>query len=93
MKPAGTASAHRFAWQLLVGNAAQDNNPVGSKLLEALLDQHKQLELEIKLQDAHGRDQHLWLVLRLPEKQQDYNAVILSISDITSPSRQFVKVA
>ncbi|MGU9807926.1 EAL domain-containing protein [Pseudomonas sp. Fig-3] len=72
------------AWQLLVGNAAQDNNPVGSKLLEALLDQHKQLELEIKLQDAHGRDQHLWLVLRLPEKQQDYNAVILSISDITS---------
>ncbi|WP_214512576.1 sensor domain-containing protein [Pseudomonas brassicacearum] len=72
------------AWQLLVGKGAQDNNPVGSKLLEALLDQHKQLELEIKLQDAHGRDQHLWLVLRLPEKQQDHNAVILSISDITS---------
>lgn len=72
------------AWQLLVGKGAQDNNPVGSKLLEALLDQHKQLELEIKLQDAHGRDQHLWLVLRLPEKQHDYNAVILSISDITS---------
>lgn len=72
------------AWQLLVGKGAQDNNPVGSKLLEALLDRHKQLELEIKLQDAHGRDQHLWLVLRLPEKQQDHNAVILSISDITS---------
>ncbi|WP_210641068.1 MULTISPECIES: bifunctional diguanylate cyclase/phosphodiesterase [unclassified Pseudomonas] len=72
------------AWQLLVGKGAQDHNPVGSKLLEALLDQHKQLELEIRLQDAHGRDQHLWLVLRLPERQQDYNAVILSISDITS---------
>nr|WP_260962947.1 bifunctional diguanylate cyclase/phosphodiesterase [Pseudomonas citri] len=72
------------AWELLVGKGAQDNHPVGSKLLEALLDQHKQLELEIKLQDTHGRDQHLWLVLRLPEKQQDYNAVILSISDITS---------
>ena len=72
------------AWQLLVGKGTPDNNPIGSKLLEALLDQHKQLELEIKLQDAHGRDQHLWLVLRLPEKQHDYNAVILSISDITS---------
>ncbi|WP_434562222.1 sensor domain-containing protein [Pseudomonas sp. R1-6] len=72
------------AWQLLVGNAEKDNNPVGSKLLEALLDPHKQLELEIRLQDAHGRDQHLWLVLRLPETQHDYNAVILSISDITS---------
>ncbi|SCW99290.1 MULTISPECIES: bifunctional diguanylate cyclase/phosphodiesterase [unclassified Pseudomonas] len=72
------------AWQLLVGKGTPDNNPIGSKLLEALLDQHKQLELEIKLQDAHGRDQHLWLVLRLPEKQPDYNAVILSISDITS---------
>ncbi|AOE62304.1 EAL domain-containing protein [Pseudomonas corrugata] len=72
------------AWQLLVGKGPQDNNPVGPRLLETLLDQHKQLELEIKLQDAHGRDQHLWLVLRLPEKQDDYNAVILSINDITS---------
>ncbi|WP_422776400.1 EAL and GGDEF domain-containing protein [Pseudomonas mediterranea] len=72
------------AWQLLVGKGPQDNNPVGPQLLETLLDQHKQLELEIKLQDAHGRDQHLWLVLRLPEKQNDYNAVILSINDITS---------
>ncbi|CAN1604684.1 diguanylate cyclase [Pseudomonas mediterranea] len=72
------------AWQLLVGKGPQDNNPVGPQLLETLLDQHKQLELEIKLQDAHGRDQHLWLVLRLPEKQDDYNAVILSINDITS---------
>ncbi|TWC12999.1 diguanylate cyclase/phosphodiesterase with PAS/PAC sensor(s) [Pseudomonas sp. SJZ085] len=72
------------AWQLLVGKGPQDNNPVGPQLLETLLDQHKQLELEIKLRDAHGRDQHLWLVLRLPEKQDDYNAVILSINDITS---------
>jgi diguanylate cyclase (GGDEF)-like protein/PAS domain S-box-containing protein len=72
------------AWHLLVGNCPSGNNPIGPKLLQALLDQHKQLELEIQLQDAHGRDQHLWLVLRLPEEQHDCNAVILSINDITS---------
>ena len=72
------------AWRLLVGDLPGDTNPIGSKLLEALLDPRKQLELEIQLQDAHGRDQHLWLVLRLPEQQHDYNAVILSINDITS---------
>ena len=67
----------RITQARLLDEAARD-------LDEAVLDQQQQLELEIKLTDASGRDQHLWLVLRLPVDQQDYHAVILSISDITS---------
>ncbi|WP_392891576.1 EAL domain-containing protein [Pseudomonas migulae] len=72
------------AWQLLIEGNPQDGTAIGDQVLEAVLNQQKQLELEIKLPDANGRDQHLWLVLRLPEDQADYKAVILSISDITS---------
>ncbi|MEK1840660.1 MAG: diguanylate phosphodiesterase, partial [Pseudomonas sp.] len=72
------------AWKLLIDGCPLDCTAIGNQVLEAVLHQQKQLELEIKLQDANGRDQHLWLVLRLPEDQADYKAVILSISDITS---------
>ncbi|KPU51957.1 diguanylate cyclase domain protein [Pseudomonas fluorescens] len=72
------------AWKLLVDGNPQDGTAIGNQVLDALLDQQQQLELEIKLQDASGRDQHLWLVLRLPQTQDDYDAVILSITDITS---------
>ncbi|VVO00841.1 bifunctional diguanylate cyclase/phosphodiesterase [Pseudomonas fluorescens] len=71
------------AWKLLIDGHPRNGNAIGNQVLEAVLTQHKQLELEIKLQDANGRDQHLWLVLRLPEDQDDCNAVILSITDIT----------
>ncbi|MVV50128.1 bifunctional diguanylate cyclase/phosphodiesterase [Pseudomonas sp. PB120] len=72
------------AWKLLIDSGPLDGTDIGNQILEAVHNQQKQLELEIKLQDASGRDQHLWLVLRLPEDQDDYNAVILSITDITS---------
>ena len=72
------------AWKLLIDGNPLDGTAIGNQVLEAVLNQQKQLELEIKLQDANGRDQHLWLVLRLPEDQDDYKAVILSITDITS---------
>ncbi|WP_428480413.1 bifunctional diguanylate cyclase/phosphodiesterase [Pseudomonas protegens] len=72
------------AWQLLIEGGPKNGNAIGSQLLEAVINQQKQLELEIKLSDAQGNDQHLWLVLRLPEAIADYSAVILSISDITS---------
>lgn len=71
-------SSHQ-AWTLLI-----DGNAIGNQLLEAVLAHHKQLELEIKLQDTQGRDQHLWLVVRFPEDPHDYKAVILSLNDITS---------
>ena len=72
------------AWSLLIAGDPQVGNAIGNQLLEAVLEQQQQLELEIKLKDAQGNDQHLWLVLRLPRERSDYQAVILSISDITS---------
>ncbi|MBF4558773.1 EAL domain-containing protein [Pseudomonas sp. p50] len=72
------------AWHLLIDGNPLDGTAIGDQVLDAVLNRHKQLELEIKLQDASGRDQHLWLVLRLPEDRDDYKAVILSITDITS---------
>ncbi|MCX7079000.1 MAG: PAS domain-containing protein, partial [Pseudomonas sp.] len=72
------------AWKTLIDGCPRENTAIGNQLLEAVINQQKQLELEIKHKDAQGHDQHLWLVLRLPEEQHDYQAVILSISDITS---------
>ncbi|WP_317846734.1 EAL domain-containing protein [Pseudomonas sp. GL-RE-29] len=72
------------AWTLLIDGNPLDGSAIGNQVLEAVLTQQKKLELEIKLQDALGRDLHLWLVLRLPESLEDYRAVILSITDITS---------
>ncbi|AZD31926.1 sensor domain-containing protein [Pseudomonas chlororaphis] len=72
------------AWKLLIEGSPLHSSAIGNQLLETVINQHKQLELEIRLSDAQGHDQHLWLVLRLPEDHADYRAVILSISDITS---------
>ncbi|MDQ3202548.1 MAG: EAL domain-containing protein [Pseudomonadota bacterium] len=72
------------AWNVLIAGHSLDGAAIGTQVLEAVLNQQKQLELEITREDANGRDQHLWLVMRLPEDTSDYKAVILSISDITS---------
>ena len=72
------------AWQKLINGCPNNSSAIGYQLVEAVLNQQRQLELEIKLTDPQGHDQHLWLVLRLPDDLQDYHAVILSISDITS---------
>ncbi|AIS10976.1 diguanylate phosphodiesterase [Pseudomonas chlororaphis subsp. aurantiaca] len=72
------------AWKLLIEGSPLHSSAISNQLLETVINQHKQLELEIRLSDAQGHDQHLWLVLRLPEDPADYRAVILSISDITS---------
>ena len=72
------------AWTLLIDGTALDGIAIGDRVLDAVLSRQEQLELEIRFPDANGRDQHLWLVLRLPHDQNDYKAVILSISDITS---------
>lgn len=72
------------AWDRLIDGCALNTSAIGYQVLEAVLTQQKQLELEIQLSDIDGNDQYLWLVMRLPEAQHDYKAVILSISDITS---------
>ncbi|MBH3427035.1 EAL domain-containing protein [Pseudomonas alkylphenolica] len=72
------------AWHYLVEGAQAGTEGIGVQLLEAVLDNQQQLELEVRLPGSDGQDLHLWLMVRFPEQQQDYQAVILSISDITS---------
>ncbi|MGO4004607.1 sensor domain-containing protein [Pseudomonas fluorescens] len=72
------------AWKLLIEGTPLDDNSIGNLLLEAVFRQQSTLETEIKLKDRDGREQHLWLVVRLPHEQHDFRAVILSINDITS---------
>ncbi|MFP3450034.1 hypothetical protein, partial [Pseudomonas sp. SIMBA_067] len=53
-------------------------------LIDALIEQRQVLELEVRLPAPLGGELHLWLMARLPQQRRDYQAVILSISDITS---------
>lgn len=72
------------AWERLIDDCPRNATAIGYQVLEAVLTEQKQLELEIQLNDVAGNEQYLWLVMRLPEQQDDFKAVILSISDITS---------
>ena len=72
------------AWERLIDDCPRNATSIGYQVLEAVLTQKNQLELEIQLSDVAGNEQYLWLVMRLPEQQDDFKAVILSISDITS---------
>ena len=72
------------AWVKLISGCPVNTSAIGYQLVDAVLNQQQQLELEIQLTGPDGNDQHLWLVLRLPDDQRDYHAVILSITDITS---------
>ncbi|RUP84116.1 diguanylate phosphodiesterase, partial [Corynebacterium propinquum] len=72
------------AWQRLINDCPDNATSIGHQILEALRTHQNQLELEIRCKDLAGNEQYLWLVMRLPEQQDDFNAVILSISDITS---------
>jgi len=72
------------AWQRLIEGTGDGSDGIGLQLLEAVLDKQQQLELEVRLPLADGQEMHLWLMVRFPEDRRDYQAVILSISDITS---------
>lgn len=72
------------AWERLIDDCPRNATSIGYQILEAVLTQQNQLELEIQLKDVAGNEQYLWLVMRLPEQLDDFKAVILSISDITS---------
>ena len=72
------------AWERLIDDCPRNATAIGYQVLEAVLTQQSQLELEIQLNDVAGNLQYLWLVMRLPEQRDDFKAVILSISDITS---------
>ena len=71
-------------WQKLIEGEWRTRPGIGADIIRAVLNKQPQLELEIRLTQDGGQDQHLWLVLRLPESRSDFDAVILSIGDITS---------
>ena len=72
------------AWQRLIAGSGDARDSVGMQLIDALIEQQPLLELEVRLPAPLGGELHLWLMARLPMQRRDYQAVILSISDITS---------
>jgi diguanylate cyclase (GGDEF)-like protein/PAS domain S-box-containing protein len=75
------------AWQHLIDSGPLRPDGFRMQLLDALLEGAVQLELERQITTPQGHERHLWLVLRLPEREEDLHAVTLSISDITSRKR------
>ncbi|MDB6146179.1 MAG: sensory box/GGDEF domain/EAL protein [Pseudomonas sp.] len=75
------------AWVQLIKGDTHNQPGIGLQLIRAVLSRQSQLQLEIQLPNPLGDDQHLWLVMRVPEQPSDYTAVILSISDISSRKR------
>ncbi len=76
--------SHEGAWQRLFDESGNGRDSVGMQLIDALIEQRALLELEVRLPSPLGGELHLWLMARLPQQRRDYQAVILSISDITS---------
>ncbi|SUD76656.1 PAS/PAC/GAF sensor-containing diguanylate cyclase/phosphodiesterase [Pseudomonas putida] len=75
---------HEGAWQRLIDGTGDGRDSIGMQLIDALIEQRQVLELEVRLPSPLGGELHLWLMARLPQQRRDYQAVILSISDITS---------
>lgn len=75
---------HAGAWQRLIDGTGDGRDSIGMQLIDALIEQRPLLELEVRLPAPLGGELHLWLMARLPQQRRDYQAVILSISDITS---------
>ncbi|HKS12676.1 MAG TPA: EAL domain-containing protein [Pseudomonas sp.] len=77
-------NCHQGAWERLIDGSGDGRESVGMQLIDALIGQRSHLELEVRLGAPTGGDLHLWLMARLPQQRRDFQAVILSISDITS---------
>ncbi|WP_252090784.1 EAL domain-containing protein [Pseudomonas sp. MWU13-3659] len=75
---------HQGAWQRLIEGSGDGRDSVGMQLIDALIEAREQLELEVRLPAPLGGELHLWLMVRMPQQRRDFQAVILSISDITS---------
>jgi diguanylate cyclase (GGDEF)-like protein/PAS domain S-box-containing protein len=75
------------AWHQLIGGRSLADRGIGLQLLQAILGASSQVEIEIQLATPEGEGQHLWLVVRLPQRSEDWNAVIININDITRRKR------
>ncbi len=80
-------SSSEQAWQHLIDSGPVRTEGIRFQLIAAVLSGQSQLEQESRVVTPQGHERHLWLVLRLPERLEDYHAVTLSISDITSRKR------
>ncbi len=75
------------AWHYLIEGSPRGREGLGEQLIHAVLAGKERMEMEISLTRDNGQEQYLWLLLRLPQQREDFNAVILSIGDITSRKR------
>lgn len=72
------------AWQQLIGDRPRRPGSVRARLIEAVLGNAGAIDQEVAIQTRQGEARHFWLQLRMPERLQDYRAVTLSLSDISS---------
>ncbi|MBX9912548.1 MAG: EAL domain-containing protein [Pseudomonadaceae bacterium] len=75
------------AWNLLVGSTPLGSHGVRLQIISCLLTGQRQLEAESRVVTAKGHVRYLWVLMQLPELVEDYHAVTLSISDVTSRKR------
>ncbi|MFN3581310.1 MAG: PAS domain S-box protein, partial [Pseudomonas sp.] len=57
------------------------------KLILAVINRDARLEMETPLRAGNGAVRYVWVIMRLPEKVEDYHAVTVSMSDITGRRR------
>lgn len=62
-------------------------NTARYKLIAAVIERQPRLEMETPLRASSGAARYVWIIMRLPERIEDYHAVTMSISDITSRRR------
>ncbi|CDF86142.1 motility regulator [Pseudomonas knackmussii B13] len=72
------------AWQQMIGSSARRADSVRAKLINATLTGGALVEQEVSLRSRSGDPQHFWLQVRMPERQEDFGAITLSLSDIGS---------
>lgn len=57
------------------------------KLALAVVNRTPRLEFETPLLVPSGKMRHVWIIMRLPEKVEDYHAVTISLADISARRR------
>ncbi|PKM31958.1 MAG: diguanylate phosphodiesterase [Gammaproteobacteria bacterium HGW-Gammaproteobacteria-11] len=72
---------------LLKRNERIRANTARYRLLLAVVNRDRRLEMETPLRAANGAARYVWLVMTLPERIEDYHAVALSMTDITTRRR------
>ncbi|SDH66955.1 EAL domain-containing protein [Pseudomonas panipatensis] len=77
-------SSSEQAWRHLIGGTARRPGSVRVRLIVAVLSGASVVEQEVALRSRQGELHHFWLQVRMPERPQDFGAVTLSLSDISS---------